>query len=94
MHSTSFTIKDVTKRPESHSKVKQISTPPYPGYTSGHSTFSAAAAAILTAEIGSQVPFTDSSKIFTGFSPRSFSNFNEAAQEAAIAILWWNTFQV
>ncbi len=51
-----------------------ISTPPFPGYTSGHSTFSAAAA-VLTAEIGNQVPFTDSSKISNGFHPPSISQF-------------------
>jgi membrane-associated phospholipid phosphatase len=65
-----------------------IPTPPFPTYTSGHSTFSGAAAAILTAELGNQIPFTDSSKIAAGFLPRSFSNFNEYAQEAAISRLY------
>ncbi len=65
-----------------------ITTPPFPSYTSGHSTFSGACAAILTAEIGDQISFTDSSKITYGFAPRSFKNFNEAAQEAAISRLY------
>ncbi len=65
-----------------------IVTPPFPSYTSGHSTFSGASAGILTAEFGSHVSFTDSSKIADGFSPRSFSSFNEAAQEAAISRLY------
>ena len=65
-----------------------ISTPPFPTYTSGHSTFTSAAAAILNVEFGDQTPFTDSSKIAYGFSPRSFRNFNEAAQEAAISRLY------
>ena len=65
-----------------------ISTPPFPSYTSGHSTFTSAAAAILSVEFGDQIPFTDSSKIAYGFSPRSFKNFNEAAQEAAISRLY------
>lgn len=65
-----------------------IVTPPFSSYTSGHSTFSAASAAILTAEFGNQVAFTDSSKIAYGFSPRSFGNFIEAAQEAAISRLY------
>ncbi len=56
-----------------------IGTPPFPSYTSGHSTFSAATAAILTAEIGDQISFTDSSSIAYGFSPRSFTSFNEYA---------------
>ncbi len=65
-----------------------IPTPPFPTYTSGHSTFSGAAATILSAEIGDQISFTDSTKISYGFSPRSFNNFNEAAQEAAISRLY------
>jgi hypothetical protein len=59
-----------------------ITTPPFPTYTSGHSTFSGAAAAILTAEIGNAVSFTDSTKIAYGFSPRSFGNFTAYAEEA------------
>jgi hypothetical protein len=65
-----------------------IGTPPFPTYTSGHSTFSGAAAAILTAELGNQISFTDSSKIAYGFSPRSFHNFTEYAQEAAMSRLY------
>ncbi|MEJ7680869.1 MAG: vanadium-dependent haloperoxidase [Segetibacter sp.] len=65
-----------------------IVTPPFPSYTSGHSTFSAATAAILTAEIGDQISFTDSSSIAYGFSPRSFTSFNEYAQEAAVSRLY------
>ena len=65
-----------------------ISTPPFPSYTSGHSTFSGAAASILSSEIGNHISFTDSSKISYGFTPRSFKNFNEAAQEAAISRLY------
>lgn len=65
-----------------------INTPPFPTYTSGHSTLSGAAAAILSAEIGNNVAFTDSSKIADGFSPRSFINFDMAAQEAASSRLY------
>jgi membrane-associated phospholipid phosphatase len=65
-----------------------IATPPFPSYTSGHSTFSSAVASILTAEIGNQISFTDSSKVAEGFSPRSFNNFMEAAQEAAVSRLY------
>ena len=67
--------------------VTLIPTPPFPTYTSGHSTFSAAGATILTTELGN-VSFTDSSKISYGFSPRSFSNFYEYAQEAAVSRLY------
>ena len=65
-----------------------IGTPPFPTYTSGHSTFSGAVATILTVELGTQISFTDSSKIVYGFLPRSFSNFNEYAQEAAMSRLY------
>jgi membrane-associated phospholipid phosphatase len=65
-----------------------IPTPPFPTYTSGHSTFSAAAATILSAEIGNQISFTDSTKIAYGFSTRSFSNFIEYAEEAASSRLY------
>jgi membrane-associated phospholipid phosphatase len=65
-----------------------IITPPFPTYTSGHSTFSGASAAILTAEFGNQISFNDSSKMAYGFSPRSFGSFIEAAQEAAISRLY------
>jgi hypothetical protein len=64
-----------------------IPTPPFPSYTSGHSTFSGAGATILTAELGN-VSFTDSSKIAYGFSPRSFSDFDDYAQEAAVSRLY------
>jgi membrane-associated phospholipid phosphatase len=63
-------------------------TPPFPSYTSGHSTFSGAAATILTASIGNNISFTDSSKITDGFSPRSYVNFNMAAEEAASSRLY------
>ena len=65
-----------------------IVTPPFPTYTSGHATFSGASAAILTAEFGNHVSFTDSTKIAYGFSPRSYANFLEAAQEAAMSRLY------
>lgn len=68
--------------------MSSIGTPPFPSYTSGHATFSGAAAAILSTEIGSQVSFADSSKIRDGFQPRSFTSFNEAAQEAAVSRLY------
>ena len=65
-----------------------LPTPPFPTYISGHSTFSGATAGVLTADLGSQVPFTDSSKVSYGFSPRSFNNFIAYAQEAAVSRLY------
>jgi len=65
-----------------------ITTPPFPSYASGHSTFSGAAAKILTANVGNNYAFTDYTKVPYGFSPRSFSNVNAFAQEAALSRLY------
>ena len=69
-----------------------LKTPPFPAYTSGHSTFSGAAAAVLTSLFGDNMPFEsqsdghlaaeqrplDASQIVT----RHFSSFDQAAEEA------------
>jgi hypothetical protein len=65
-----------------------ITTPPFPSYISGHSSFSAAAAGILTAELGNGIAFADSSKVADGFTPRSFNNSNAYAQEAVVSRLY------
>jgi PAP2 superfamily len=62
-----------------------IVTPPFPEYTSGHSTFSGAAATILTAEFGDNYAFTtgtSSTDPAIADVTRSFSSFTEAAEEA------------
>jgi hypothetical protein len=67
-----------------------VTTPAFPTYTSGHSTQSAAAAAVLTAMFGSR-PFTDrthQSHGQTHLVPRSFGSFTEAAEEAAVSRLF------
>ncbi|CAN7346405.1 Ig-like domain-containing protein [Pseudoduganella sp. LjRoot289] len=56
-------------------------TPPHPEYVSGHSTFSAAAAGILTAAFGDNVNFSATSSTLPGVT-RSFASFDQAAQEA------------
>lgn len=68
--------------------ISSVVTPPFPTYTSGHSTFSGASAAILSEELGSHLSFIDGTKIADGFEPRYFNNFLEAAQEAAISRLY------
>lgn len=60
-----------------------VATPPFPEYTSGHSVASAAAATVLTDLLGA-VPFTDVNTI-PDWGTRSFANFREAAEEAAIS---------
>ncbi len=62
-----------------------IATPPFPEYTSGHSTFSGAAAAILTGEFGANYAFTtgtpSTDPAIAGVT-RSFTSFWAAANEA------------
>lgn len=62
-----------------------IETPPFPEYSSGHSTISSAAATILSATIGKNIPFTDSSQLYLNFEPRNFSSFMAAAEQASIS---------
>jgi RHS repeat-associated protein len=61
--------------------VPLINTPPFPEYVSGHSTFSGAAAAVLTNAFGSNFSFNSGS---TGLpdTTRSFTSFDAAAAEA------------
>jgi hypothetical protein len=63
-----------------------IATPPFPAYTSGHSTFSAAGAAVLTALFG-DVAFTTWSGDLPGVA-RSFPNFTAAAEEAGMSRIY------
>ncbi len=64
-------------------------TPPFPEYTSGHSTQSGAAAEVLTDLLG-EIPFTDHTHDLANppITARSFTSFEEAAQEAAISRLY------
>jgi PAP2 superfamily len=69
--------------------------PPFPGFSSGHATQSAAAAEVLTAMFGDNFAFTDNShegmlpmtihgeKI--AFRPRSYKSFYETAKESAMS---------
>jgi membrane-associated phospholipid phosphatase len=73
-------------------------TPPFPAYTSGHSTFSAASARVLTRLFGEGYPFstqldqpTNSNQI--NFDPakrviRSFNGFDQAAEEASMSRIY------
>jgi len=62
--------------------VSVLETPLFPEHPSGHSTVSAAAAAVLTNLIGDNFAYIDSSEILYGQPPRSYGSFNEAANEA------------
>jgi PAP2 superfamily len=63
-------------------------TPPFPAYTSGHSTISAAAAEVLTAFFGDKQPYTDTTEKEYGLPVRSFTSFRQAALEASESRLY------
>jgi hypothetical protein len=65
-----------------------IQTPPFPEYTSGHSTISAAAATVLTNLIGDNFSFTDSTEVEFGIDPRTFKSFQEAADEVGVSRMY------
>jgi hypothetical protein len=68
--------------------VPLIATPPFPEYVSGHSTFSAAAAAVLEALHGDdRFPFTLRSQSLFGIE-RRFERFSEAAAEAGMSRIY------
>lgn len=58
-----------------------IQTPPFPEYTAGHSTISAAAAEALTSVYGDNFAYTDDSEEEFGIKRRSFKSFRQAAEE-------------
>src|SRR5262245_45376004 len=65
-----------------------IVTPPFPDYTSGHSTFSAAAATVLRLFFSTEdLPFTTGSDFLPGVF-RSFSTCQDAAEEAALSRIY------
>ena len=64
-----------------------VTTPPFPEYTSGHSVQSGATTEVLTALFGS-MSFTDHTHDASGLPPRSFSSFDDAAEEAAVSRLY------
>ena len=65
-----------------------LNTPPFPEYPSGHSTQSAAAAAVLTSLFGENFAFRDETGKADGLAPRSFASFAEAANEAGLSRLY------
>jgi PAP2 superfamily len=63
-------------------------TPPFPEYTSGHSTQSGAASTVLTAILGEGFAFDDATHEDEGLPVRSFPSFAAAAEEAAVSRLY------
>jgi len=65
-----------------------LPTPSFPAYGSGHATQSAAACQVLTDLFGINYAFTDHTNDYLGFTPRNFTSFFEAAEEAAVSRLY------
>jgi hypothetical protein len=63
-------------------------SPPFPSYVSGHSSFSAAAAAVLDSISGTNVSFTDPGDPTLNLTPRSYTSFDQAAQEAGMSRIY------
>jgi membrane-associated phospholipid phosphatase len=64
-----------------------LATPNFPSYVSGHSTFSAAACAVLTRFFGRHVHFRTTSDALPGV-VRSFRSFAQAADEAGMSRIY------
>jgi hypothetical protein len=65
-----------------------IATPPFPSYTSGHSSFSGAAAAALAAFFEKdEIEFSTTSDGLPGVT-RSFKSFTAAADEAGMSRIY------
>ncbi|MCA6454827.1 MAG: vanadium-dependent haloperoxidase, partial [Chitinophagaceae bacterium] len=62
-----------------------LQTPPFPEYTSGHSTITAAAAVVLAHLYGEKFEFQDTSDLRYIGMQRHFNSFQEAAAEASIS---------
>jgi hypothetical protein len=64
-----------------------LTTPPFPEYMSGHSTFSGAADAVMSSVFGSDFGFVDRGDRSVN-SLRTYQNFSEAADESGISRLY------
>ena len=62
-----------------------LQTPPFPEYTSGHSTITAAAATVLEELYGANFAFQDTSDLRYIGMQRHFDSFRQAADEASIS---------
>jgi len=65
-----------------------LTTPPFPEYSSGHSTVSSAASEVMAAFFGARTPFTDRVHVALEMTPRTFGSFADAAEEAAASRLY------
>jgi hypothetical protein len=58
-----------------------LQTPPFPEYTCGHCTISAASAEALTSVFGDKFAYTDTTELEFGIGKRSYPSFRDAAVE-------------
>jgi hypothetical protein len=58
-----------------------LQTPPFPEYTCGHCTISAAASEVLSNVFGDNFPYTDTTELEFGIKSRDFKSFRDAAIE-------------
>jgi hypothetical protein len=68
-----------------HTWLPLLQTPPFPEYTAGHSTISAAAAVTLTHLFGDNFEFQDTSDLHYIGMQRHFKSFSLAAEETAMS---------
>lgn len=68
-----------------HNWLPLLQTPPFPEYTAGHSTISAASATVLTNLFGDNFAFQDTSDLRYIGMQRHFDSFNKAAEETSIS---------
>ncbi len=62
-----------------------LQTPPFPEYTCGHCTISAAAAEAVSSVLGDHVAYTDTTELQFGIKNRSFKSFADAADETSLS---------
>ena len=65
-----------------------LQTPPFPEYTSGHSTITGCAATVLTNLFGDHFAFTDTSDLRYIGMQRNFTSFLQAADECSLSRLY------
>jgi hypothetical protein len=68
--------------------IPNMETPPFPAYTSGHSTFSGAAARVLARFFGTDdIEFTLTSDGLPG-AVRTYKSFSQACKEVMMSRVW------
>jgi hypothetical protein len=87
---TAIRLADQDKNPQTSavpSWTPLLVTPPFPSYVSGHSTYSAAAATVLSSFFGAKTHFSATSDTLPGVT-RSFSSFTQASSEAGMSRIY------